>query len=100
MEDYPRTIEEFEARFSSEASCREYLFQLRWPEGFRCPRCGGQESSPVREVLVRCRKCRHQTSVTAGTIFPSRPASPRSRTRALRSDRAADARTGQTTGCG
>ena len=69
MEDFPRNLTEFDARFGSEASCREYLFQLRWPEGFRCPRCGGQESSPVREVLLRCRKCRHQTSVTAGTIF-------------------------------
>ena len=39
MEDYPKTIEEFEARFSSEEACREYLIQLRWPEGFRCPRC-------------------------------------------------------------
>src|SRR5207249_4721448 len=43
--------------------------QLRWPDGFRCPRCGCRESSPVRTVLLRCRDCRHQTSVTAGTIF-------------------------------
>ena len=35
----PRTLQEFEARFSTEEGCREYLFQLRWPEGFRCPRC-------------------------------------------------------------
>ena len=35
MEDYPRTIGEFEARFSSEKTCREYLFQLRWTRGFR-----------------------------------------------------------------
>ena len=39
-EDYPRTLAELEARFSSEAACRDYLFQLRWPDGFRCPRCG------------------------------------------------------------
>ena len=53
----------------SEEACREYLLQLRWPDGFRCPRCGCRESSPVRTVLLRCRECRHQTSVTAGTIF-------------------------------
>ncbi|NCP34055.1 MAG: transposase, partial [Armatimonadetes bacterium] len=35
MEDYPRTILDFEERFHSEASCREYLWQLRWPDGFR-----------------------------------------------------------------
>ena len=35
MEDYPRNLTEFEARFSSEETCREYLFRLRWPDGFR-----------------------------------------------------------------
>jgi hypothetical protein len=69
MEDYPRNLKEFDVRFGSEEACREYLLQRRWPDGFRCPRCGGRESSPVRTVLLRCRDCRHQTSVTAGTIF-------------------------------
>ena len=69
MEDYPRNLKEFDVRFRSEEACREYLLQLRWPDGFRCPRCGCRESSPVRTVLLRCRDCRHQTSVTAGTIF-------------------------------
>jgi transposase-like protein len=69
MEDYPDTITEFEARFSTEAGCREYLFQLRWPGGFRCPRCGGTKASIVRDTLFQCSACRRQTSVTAGTIF-------------------------------
>ena len=69
MEDYPRNLKEFDIRFGTEEACREYLLQLRWPDGFRCPRCGGGESSPVRTILLRCRVCRHQTSVTAGTIF-------------------------------
>src|SRR5450759_3784960 len=69
MEDYPRNWSEFDARFGTEEACREYLFRLRWPEGFRCPRCGCRECSPVRAVLLRCRACRHQTSVIAGTIF-------------------------------
>src|SRR5438128_9966769 len=69
MEDYPQNLKEFDVRFRSEEACREYLLQLRWPDGFRFPRCGCRESSPVRTVLLRCRECRHQTSVTAGTIF-------------------------------
>jgi len=69
MEDYPRNLAEFEARFSTEAACREYLVRLRWPDGFRCPRCGGRKTWPVREVLLQCAGCGHQTSVTAGTIF-------------------------------
>lgn len=69
MEDYPRNINELEARFSTEEACRAYLFQLRWPEGFRCPRCGGSKAWPFRSVRLECGDCGHQTSVTAGTIF-------------------------------
>jgi transposase-like protein len=69
VEDYPRDLLELEARFSTEAACREYLFQLRWPEGFRCPRCGGAKSWPKPNGLVRCAGCDYQVSVTAGTVF-------------------------------
>jgi transposase-like protein len=69
MEDFPRDLLEFEARFSTDAACREYLFQLRWPDGFRCPRCGGQKSWPISDVLLQCSGCSYQSSVTAGTIF-------------------------------
>ena len=69
MEDYPRTLAAFEARFATEAACRAYLVSLRWPDGFRCPRCGGATAWPVRAVLWQCAACGRQTSVTAGTIF-------------------------------
>lgn len=69
MEDYPRNLVEFEARFSTEAACREYLVRLRWPEGFRCPQCGGRKTWPVRGGLLQCAACGYQSSVTAGTIF-------------------------------
>ncbi len=69
MEDFPRDLPEFEARFSTQAACREYLFRLRWPDGFRCPRCAGRKSWPLREVLLQCASCGYQSSVTAGTIF-------------------------------
>ena len=68
-EDYPRSLKELEARFGSEEACRAYLFQVRWPEGFRCPRCGGSKAWPLRSVRLECGNCGHQTSVTAGTIF-------------------------------
>lgn len=69
MEDYPRNLIEFDARFSREERCREYLFKLRWPDGFRCPRCAGDKSWPVRGVLRACAGCGYQSSVTAGTVF-------------------------------
>lgn len=69
MEDYPKTIMEFEERFATEEACREYLFKLRWPDGFRCSHCEGQTAWSRNRDLHECANCGFQTSVTAGTIF-------------------------------
>jgi transposase-like protein/ribosomal protein L37AE/L43A len=69
MEDYPRTQLELEARFSTERACREYLFALRWPDGFVCPECSGQKAWPMARGLWLCGRCRRQVSATAGTVF-------------------------------
>jgi transposase-like protein len=69
MEEYPGNLAEFESRFSTEEGCRDYLFRLRWPNGFRCPRCSGVKGWPQRTVLIQCADCGYQASVTAGTIF-------------------------------
>lgn len=68
--DYPRIWEQFLDWFPDEAACVSYLEQLRWPEGFVCPRCG-QRAEPFRASRHRliCRACRKQCSVTAGTVF-------------------------------
>ncbi len=68
-EDYPRTLMELEQRFASEEACRQYLFQLRWPDGFVCPRCGGKRSWSMTRGRWLCGDCRYQAPVTAGTIF-------------------------------
>ena len=69
MEDYPRALMEFERRFATEQACREYLFALRWPEGFVCPRCGGRQAWAARRGVWLCAQCRYEASPTAGTIF-------------------------------
>jgi transposase-like protein len=69
MEEYPRTVQEFEEKFASEQACIDYLFRMRWPEGFRCPRCGYERFWAMRRGLYRCTACDLQTSITAGTIF-------------------------------
>jgi transposase-like protein len=71
-ETYPRTLMELEKRFSSEEACRDYLFALRWPEGFVCPRCGGRSAWAMSRGLWLCRGCRRQVSVTSGTAFQDR----------------------------
>ena len=69
MEDYPRTLREFQHWFASEGACRAYLVHLRWPDGFRCPRCQHEKAWLTRRQVYHCQQCGGQTSVTAGTIF-------------------------------
>ena len=69
MEDYPKTLADFEARFSSEDACRAYLMQLRWPDGVVCPRCSGRKVWERSRSLLVCASCSYETSVTAGTMF-------------------------------
>jgi transposase-like protein len=69
IEDYPRTQAELEQRFGSEDACREYLFELRWPDGFLCPRCGMDKAWPLASGRWQRAGCDHQISVTAGTVF-------------------------------
>lgn len=68
-EDYPHTLIEMEKRFNTEEACRAYLLAQRWPNGWVCPRCACKRGLPVRRGLWRCSLCRHECSVTAGTIF-------------------------------
>ena len=69
MEDYPRTLLEFEKRFGTEEACREYRSSLRWPQGFRCPRCGGGGGWSTARGLWHCQRCRLQSSGLAGTLL-------------------------------
>ncbi len=68
--DFPRTLSEFQARFSTEDACRSYLMLSRWPDGYRCPRCEhGEYGSIETRGLLRCKSCRYEVSVTAGTVL-------------------------------
>lgn len=67
---FPKSILEFQDQFSSEEACREYLAKSRWPNGFSCPRCQGDEYWTRRSrPLLECSSCGHQVSLTAGTIM-------------------------------
>jgi transposase-like protein len=60
----------FQRHFRTEAACRKYLFNLRWPEGFVCPACGSKHYGQIsRRNLFQCKACRRQSSLTAGTIM-------------------------------
>jgi Zn ribbon nucleic-acid-binding protein len=69
MRDYANEHLEFIKNFGTEKQCRDYLFALRWPAGFRCPECQHDEMWELNDIKYKCRKCRHQTSLYSGTIF-------------------------------
>ncbi len=72
--DLPRLIEQF----GTDAKCREYLEDLRWPDGVTCPRCGEKKISRIGwnpkpgkkgRFQYDCGSCRYRFSPTVGTIF-------------------------------
>ena len=68
--DFPETLLEFQAAFGTEEQCRSYLERQKWPNGFRCPRCGCRKSWYVASRMLRvCADCQHHCSLTAGTAF-------------------------------
>ena len=62
-------LNEFEKRFGTEQQCREYIANLRWPNGYRCPRCQNHKVWITKEYKYKCQNCGYKASVTTGTIF-------------------------------
>lgn len=66
------SLQELISQYGSEEQCHQALFQWRWPDGFKCPKCGHDHYCSLRSrKLLQCNRCRSQISVTAGTIFDS-----------------------------
>jgi len=67
---FPQTALEFEEQFASEEACRAYWIKVRWNGQVTCQRCGGEKVWPLRGGrLYECAQCRHQTSLTAGSLL-------------------------------
>lgn len=67
---FPENLLDFASRFATEESCYAFVFDSRWPDGFRCPKCGYAEAYPrPKRKQVECGKCGHCASVTAGTVM-------------------------------
>lgn len=69
-EQYPKDFQEFLTQFKSDEDCWKYIFEIRWPNGFVCPKCKGNGKHWITEQkLIHCSSCGYQASVTGGTIF-------------------------------
>jgi transposase-like protein len=62
-------ILDFQIRFSTNDSCRDHLFKIRWPNGLTCPKCSGKDFYKITIRNIYECKCGHQISLTAGTIM-------------------------------
>jgi len=69
---FPHSLPEFQRLFPDEAACAEYLERTRWRDGFVCPHCAAADEPryvSTRLKVLRCRHCRRDTRLTAGTIM-------------------------------
>src|SRR5947207_2283022 len=67
---FPKTLREFQSKFATEEACQQYLAAGCWPDGFVCPRCGNRRAYELMRLRRwQCAGCRHQVSLTAGTIL-------------------------------
>ena len=67
---FPKNLRQFQNDFATEEACEAYLAACRWPEGFICPRCANRRAYElVNQRRRQCAGCRHQVSLTAGTVL-------------------------------
>ena len=63
------SMAEFVGLYGSEDQCHAALVRMRWPDGFKCPKCGAKRHSYLASKrLFQCTACRVQTSARSGSI--------------------------------
>ncbi len=68
--DYPENWDQFIDWFHDNDACLNYIYEIRWPNGFICPRCLANNTPyKLKNGSLKCTTCRKETSVTSGTIF-------------------------------
>jgi len=64
------TISSYNKFFKCEDDCRQYLFDLKWKDGYRCRNYNCQKSCKGKTRFhLRCTHCGYDQSVTAHTMF-------------------------------
>lgn len=64
------SIFEFQTKFPDEDSCLSYLADLKWKDGYECPKCKNKKyCNGLGKYDRQCSKCCYLESPTAGTLF-------------------------------
>jgi transposase-like protein len=65
----PGSLRDFNRRFATQADCERFLYSVRYPQGFACPRCGVERGWRLDgQRLIECVHG-HKVSLTAGTVL-------------------------------
>ena len=51
MKEYSMTFREFNNQFATEEQCRKYLYDLRFSNGFVCPKCSNRKAWEIGGIL-------------------------------------------------
>lgn len=61
---------EFNAKFSTDENCYEYLRDIKWKNGYKCAKCSNENYFAGKQCCSRtCSKCKYSESVTAHSLF-------------------------------
>lgn len=56
-------------RFPDDLSCKKYLAEIKWSEGFTCRGCKHQKASINKDYSRTCTRCKSVETAPAGTLF-------------------------------
>ena len=67
----PATIQQFFKKFPDDESCLKHLFNVRFGQGYKCPKCHKKAKwyAIKAERAYSCGDCGHHIHPTVGTIF-------------------------------
>jgi predicted RNA-binding Zn-ribbon protein involved in translation (DUF1610 family) len=68
----PKNLMEFAHCFATDERCAEYLFELRHPDGYVCPKCGSWRMAYCRQPV---RQARIPRFPYLSSMLPSVPSS-------------------------
>lgn len=67
--EHEAALQTFLRKFSTEEDCIDFLFPLRWPQGFVCPFCHTRHPHFAPQRYLICPHCGNRSSLTTGTIM-------------------------------
>lgn len=67
---YMSTAEFIKEYYCDIDKCRQFFFDVKWPNGYVCNKCGNNHYYYMKcHKVYRCTACKHEESILANTVF-------------------------------